>query len=217
MLAVSITNRSGSCWLRLQSLAHYLHEHVEVVFSAPDKRNDFRARKRERLSTLQSHASKSGLSRILVQIKTGRRRHINDTIPAIFFPLLYKPAAIHLYMPINPSRQIVHMPRVLVTGGSGFLGGTVVDTLLARGYSVVTTVRSTEKAQQMRLDRPDISASQLEYAIVRDIAQLGAFDEAIQQNLPLDAVIHTASPFHYRINDVKRDMLDPAVNGTVGI
>jgi nucleoside-diphosphate-sugar epimerase len=109
------------------------------------------------------------------------------------------------------------MPRVLVTGGSGFLGGTVVDTLLARGYSVVTTVRSTEKAQQMRLDRPHISASQLEYAIVRDIAQLGAFDDAVQQNPALDAVIHTASPFHYRIDDVKRDMLDPAVNGTVGV
>lgn len=109
------------------------------------------------------------------------------------------------------------MPRVLVTGGSGFLGGTVVDTLLARGYSVVTTVRSLEKAQQMRFDRPHICASQLEYAIVHDIAQLGAFDEAVQQNPPLDAVIHTASPFHYRIDDVKRDMLDPAVNGTVGV
>lgn len=109
------------------------------------------------------------------------------------------------------------MTRVLVTGGSGFLGGTVVDTLLARGYSVVTTVRSYEKAQQMRADRPDVSSAQLDYAIVDDIARLGAFDEAVQQDPPLDAVIHTASPFHYRIDDIKRDMIDPAVNGTVGV
>lgn len=109
------------------------------------------------------------------------------------------------------------MPRVLVTGGSGFLGGTVVDTLLARGYSVVTTVRSTEKAQQMRADRRGVSSTQLDYAIVSDIAQPNAFDKAVQQNPPLDAVIHTASPFHYRIDDIKKDMLDPAVNGTVGV
>lgn len=109
------------------------------------------------------------------------------------------------------------MTRVLVTGGSGFLGGTVVDTLLARGYSVVTTVRSQEKAQQMRADRPGVSSAQLDYAIVDDIARLDAFDAAVQQNPPLDAVIHTASPFHYRIDDIMRDMIDPAVNGTLGI
>ena len=30
-------------------------------------------------------------------------------------------------------------------------------------------------------------------------------------------MIHTASPFHYNVTDVQKEMLDPAINGTVGI
>jgi len=33
----------------------------------------------------------------------------------------------------------------------------------------------------------------------------------------LEAVIHTASPFHYNVTDIKKDLLDPAVIGTTGI
>jgi dihydroflavonol-4-reductase len=39
---------------------------------------------------------------------------------------------------------------VLVTGGSGFLGGWCVIELLRRGYSVRTTVRSLSKEAQVR-------------------------------------------------------------------
>lgn len=34
---------------------------------------------------------------------------------------------------------------------------------------------------------------------------------------PFEAVIHTASPFHFNFEDVQKNMLDPAINGTVGI
>ena len=39
---------------------------------------------------------------------------------------------------------------VLVTGGSGFLGGWCVIELLRRGYSVRTTVRSLSREPQVR-------------------------------------------------------------------
>lgn len=34
---------------------------------------------------------------------------------------------------------------------------------------------------------------------------------------PFDYVIHTASPFHFNIQDPVKDFLDPAIRGTTGI
>lgn len=55
------------------------------------------------------------------------------------------------------------------------------------------------------------------YTIVKDIAAPNAFDEAVKSDPPFDAVVHTASPFHYEVKDAKKDMLDPAIIGTTGI
>jgi nucleoside-diphosphate-sugar epimerase len=54
----------------------------------------------------------------------------------------------------------------------------------------------------------------LRFAIVADVSSPEAFDEAAQRDPPLDAVIHTASPFHFNIEDPK-DFLDPAIKGTI--
>jgi nucleoside-diphosphate-sugar epimerase len=44
-----------------------------------------------------------------------------------------------------------------------------------------------------------------------------AFDKAVVSNPPFEWVLHTASPFHFNVTDTKRDLLDPAINGTTGI
>lgn len=109
------------------------------------------------------------------------------------------------------------MARVLLTGGSGFIAAHVLDTLLRRGYSVVTTVRSNEKADRIRAVHPNIGKERLDFVIVEDIARDRAFDEAVVSDPPFEAVIHTASPFHFNVIDVQKDLLDPAVKGTTGI
>ncbi|KAF2016276.1 NAD(P)-binding protein [Aaosphaeria arxii CBS 175.79] len=110
------------------------------------------------------------------------------------------------------------MTRVLLTGGSGFIASHVLDLLLKRGYSVVTTVRSQDKADKIKASyQSNYDNGQLDFAIVQDIAQLGAFDQAVVSEPPFDVVVHTASPCHFNITDVKKDLLDPAMNGTVGI
>jgi len=106
------------------------------------------------------------------------------------------------------------MVRVLLTGGSGFIAAHAVDVLLQRNHDVVFTVRSDEKGQKILNNHPGTPSSKLSYVIVRDIAQEGAFDEAVKSDPPFDAVVHTASPFHYNVTDVKRDLLDPAIIGT---
>jgi nucleoside-diphosphate-sugar epimerase len=80
----------------------------------------------------------------------------------------------------------------------------------------VTTVRSEEKAQKIKDAHPETPTSKLDFRIVPDIAVEGAFDEAVK--IPgLDAVIHTASPFHFNVTDTKKDLLDPAIIGTTGV
>lgn len=64
---------------------------------------------------------------------------------------------------------------------------------------------------------PSLPPDRLNFAIVEDITLQGAFDEAVVSNPPFNAVIHTASPVHLHSTDVKKDLLDPAINGTTGL
>ncbi|KAJ5728520.1 ketoreductase [Penicillium malachiteum] len=106
--------------------------------------------------------------------------------------------------------------KVLVTGGSGFIASHCLKTLLARNHTVVTTVRSAEKGEKILAAYPESSKGQLSYVVVPDIAQEHAFDQAIISEPPFDAILHTASPFHFNFQDPK-ELLDPAINGTKGI
>lgn len=107
--------------------------------------------------------------------------------------------------------------RVLLTGGSGFIASHILKQLLEGGHSVVTTVRSAEKIDSIRRAYPDKDEDQLDFAIVEDVAREGAFDAAVISSPGFEAVIHTASPFHFNVTDIKKDLFDPAINGTTGI
>ncbi|KUJ08563.1 NAD(P)-binding protein [Mollisia scopiformis] len=107
--------------------------------------------------------------------------------------------------------------KVLLTGGSGFIAAHVLDILLEHGHEVITTVRSQSKADAIKSAHPNIPTSKLDFRIVEDIAQENAFDKAVQSLPDLEAVIHTASPFHFNVTDTKKDLLDPAIIGTTGI
>ncbi|KAJ5787756.1 hypothetical protein N7457_002746 [Penicillium paradoxum] len=108
------------------------------------------------------------------------------------------------------------MVKVLLTGGSGFIAAHIVDILLQHGFDTVVTVRSEEKGKRI-LDAHPNASQKLSYVIVKDVAQNGAFDEAVVSNPPFDYVLHTASPFHFNVQDPVKDFLDPAIKGTTGI
>jgi len=109
------------------------------------------------------------------------------------------------------------MTRVLLTGGSGFIAAHVLDILLKNGHRVVTTVRSQEKADKIAKAHSSYGKDKLDFAIVEDIAQENAFDKAVVSDPPFEAVIHTASPFHFNVTDVQKELLDPAIIGTTGV
>ncbi|KAJ5915952.1 hypothetical protein N7454_010859 [Penicillium verhagenii] len=109
------------------------------------------------------------------------------------------------------------MVKVLLTGGSGFIAAHIVDILLQRGFDTVVTVRSEEKGKRILDAHPHTPKEKLSFVIVKDVAEDGAFDEAVKSNPPFDYVLHTASPFHFNISDPVKDFLDPAIKGTTGI
>jgi len=82
---------------------------------------------------------------------------------------------------------------------------------------VVTTVRDQEKVDKIKEAYPNYGKDKLDFSIVPDIAQEDAFEEAVKSDPPFEAVIHTASPFHFNVTDVQKQLLDPAVIGTTGI
>ncbi|KAG9094180.1 methylglyoxal reductase (NADPH-dependent) gre2 [Ceratobasidium sp. 370] len=107
--------------------------------------------------------------------------------------------------------------NVLLTGGNGFIAVHILVLLLDRGYSVTATVRSESKTTYLRNKFSQaVDNGRLKFAIVPDITVSGAFDEVLKQS-SFDAVLHTSSPFAFEVNDVTKDLLLPAINGTTEI
>ncbi|KAJ1306077.1 hypothetical protein OPQ81_010789 [Rhizoctonia solani] len=106
---------------------------------------------------------------------------------------------------------------VLLTGGNGFIAVHILDLLVSAGHTVVATVRSESKTTYLRQKfAPAVVTGQLEFSIVEDITIPGAFNEVLKNN-QFDVVLHTSSPFVFKVTDVTKDLLDPAILGTIGI
>ena len=103
--------------------------------------------------------------------------------------------------------------KVLLSGASGFLAGHILKLLIDSGYTVVGTVRSEHKGEFFKKLYP----KNFEYAIVKDISEPNAFDNVLQANPDFTYVLHTASPFTYKVTSVERDLLRPAIEGTLSI
>ena len=100
---------------------------------------------------------------------------------------------------------------VLVTGGTGYIGGEVIDRLLAKGYCVHTTVRDAAKSEpRLRRRWPDAGDRLKIFQ-----ADLMADDGWAQANAGCDAVAHVASPFPLGVPKNKDDLIVPATQGTL--
>ncbi|KAG4437313.1 hypothetical protein IFR05_007209 [Cadophora sp. M221] len=111
------------------------------------------------------------------------------------------------------------MTRVLLTGGSGFIAAHVLESLLAHSHSVVATVRSVQKGQQILESYKQYGKDKLDFVIVEDISKPRAFDSAVVSDPPLEAAVHCASPYHFNAKTPEEihQLITTAVDGTTGI
>ena len=101
--------------------------------------------------------------------------------------------------------------RVCVTGAAGFVASWLLRELLERGVAVRGTVRRVAGADHLRA-LPG-AADHLEL-VEADLTAPGSFEPAVRG---CAVVFHTASPYVIQVDDPQRDLVDPAVNGTLGV
>ncbi|KAL6414177.1 NAD dependent epimerase/dehydratase [Ilyonectria robusta] len=102
---------------------------------------------------------------------------------------------------------------LLITGASGYLGGHLVGTALDKGYNVRATARSESSAKKIIDQFPQYKA-QLSTAIVPDMTDAKSYEHHLEGVV---GILHSASPFVLKPEDNVKDLLEPAIHGSVAI
>lgn len=101
---------------------------------------------------------------------------------------------------------------ICVTGASGFIASHLVEQLLEKGLRVRGTVRKTAE------DYPHLTglagASERLELVTAQLLEEGSYDAAVEG---CEVVMHTASPYVINVKDPQRDLVDPAVQGTLNV
>jgi dihydroflavonol-4-reductase len=104
------------------------------------------------------------------------------------------------------------MSRVLVSGATGFIAAHAIERLLARGHEVTGTVRDPGDTARLSFLTGMAGAERLRL-VAADLTEADPFTA----HADVDAVLHMASPYVVDAADPQRDLVDPAVNGTLAM
>jgi nucleoside-diphosphate-sugar epimerase len=108
------------------------------------------------------------------------------------------------------------MSKVLVTGGSGFVGSHCIVQLSAAGHDVRTTVRDLARAGGVRAMLKEGGAADAD-RLVFAAADLTRDDGWAQAVAGCDFVLHVASPFPARPPRHENELVTPAREGTLRV
>jgi dihydroflavonol-4-reductase len=109
----------------------------------------------------------------------------------------------------------MRMETVLVTGGSGYLGGWCLVELLRRSYRVRTTVRDISREAEVRARLgPEVEAGDNLTVLEADLLGDEGWEQAVAG---CDYVLHVASPFPPRQPKDPDELIVPAREGTLRV
>lgn len=108
------------------------------------------------------------------------------------------------------------MGTVLVTGGSGFVGGHVILRLLNDGHAVRTTVRNRDRGSAVHalLRRGGRGADERLEVFEADLTDDRGWERAVAG---CDQVLHVASPFPRDVPKDENELIVPARDGTLRV
>jgi nucleoside-diphosphate-sugar epimerase len=100
---------------------------------------------------------------------------------------------------------------VLVTGGTGYIAGELIDQLLGKGWSIRTTVRSKAKSEARLRGRWPGAGDRL------SVFEADLMDDAgwADANAGCTHVAHVASPFPVGVPSDEKELIVPAREGTL--
>ena len=105
------------------------------------------------------------------------------------------------------------MAKILVSGATGFIAGHAIEQLLAGGDDVVGTVRNpSDHSKTAHLSVMPGAKDHLTLAAA-DLTAADPFGKLMD----VDGVLHMASPYIMTVKDAQRDLVDPAVMGTLSM
>ena len=102
----------------------------------------------------------------------------------------------------------------LVTGANGFIGSQLAALLLSRGHHVRGTVRRLDDPATVAHLRALPGAADRLELVTANLTEPGSFDEAV---VGMEGVFHVASPYTLTASDPQRDLVDPAVQGSLNL
>jgi dihydroflavonol-4-reductase len=105
---------------------------------------------------------------------------------------------------------------VLVTGGTGFLGGWCSTELVRRGYAVRTTIRDLRRSDDVRASfaTADVETGDRLSIVAADLSADGGWEEAVTG---CDYVLHVASPFPPAQPKDPDELIVPARDGALRV
>ncbi|KAJ1024893.1 hypothetical protein NDA18_004179 [Ustilago nuda] len=106
-------------------------------------------------------------------------------------------------------------PLVLITGITGFLAAHVLDAVLASpaNYKVRGTLRSVSKKDEILARLGPEDRKRVEFVEVADTAT----SDLLPAVRGVEIIHHVASPYQLNVQDAERDLLIPAVEGTLNL
>ncbi|RKF13095.1 aldehyde reductase [Roseovarius spongiae] len=102
---------------------------------------------------------------------------------------------------------------ILLSGATGFIAGHAIESLLAAGHRVRGTVRDPAQTDRTAHLRAMPGAEERLELVAADLTD----DDPFSAHADVDVALHMASPYVLNVTDPQRDLVDPAVQGTLSM